>query len=102
MKNYYIDTDQKLREIFAEHCNLSGEQYEEIRSRFIYLMCDIQEGEQMENIEDAVSDLGVIFEFLYNTKELTIGEYNELCNLANGMQDDAEKLATEEGAGDSE
>lgn len=97
MKNYYIDTDTKLVDIFREHCNLSGEQYQEIQSMFINLMCDIQEGEQMENIEDRVGDMGVIFEFLYNTKELTIYEYNELCNLASEMRNDAERLAIAEG-----
>ena len=93
MRAFYIDTNERLREIFRDHCNLSGEQFEEINGRFIYLVCDIQEEEPQEVIEDKVSELHVIFEFLYNTKELTIGEYNDLCNLANEIQNAGEKLA---------
>ena len=96
MKNYYIDTDQKLIEIFTKHCGLTGEQYMKIRSRFINLLCDIQDDEQMEDIDEAVGEMGVIFDFLYNTKSLTLCEYNELCNLVNGMRDDAERMFWED------
>ena len=45
MAAFYFDTDKKLVEIFTEHCNLSGEQYEWIRGEFIFLVADIQDEE---------------------------------------------------------
>ena len=92
MKNYYKGADRKLVEIFTPHCNLSGEQYEEISARFIYLEADIQDGEPIEDIKQTVYELNVVFDFLYNTKEVTLEEYNSLCNLANEMEADAERL----------
>ena len=35
MAAFYYDTTSKLVEIFTEHCNLSGEQYEVISGEFI-------------------------------------------------------------------
>lgn len=93
MATFFYDTDEKLREIFKDHCSLSAEQYTEIEDRFMYLICDIQEDEQQEVIEDTVSEMHVIFDFLYNTKSLTIGEYNGLCNMADEIQEESEKLA---------
>lgn len=96
---YYMDTTGKLREIFAEHCNLSGEQYEEINGRLIDLVSDIQMLEEkseeltLADAEKAAEDLGVIFEFLLNTKELTLEEYNDLCNMAGELADAARKAA---------
>lgn len=94
---YYMDTTGKLREIFAEHCNLSGEQYEEINGRLIYLVADIQmleEKSEEVKLADAAKEadeLCVIFEFLLNTKELTLKEYNDLCNLAGELAEAAQK-----------
>lgn len=90
---YYMDTTGKLREIFAEHCNLSGEQFEEISGRLINLVSDIQMLEEKSNeltqadVAKAAEDLGVIFEFLLNTKELTLEEYNALCNMTGELED---------------
>lgn len=98
---FYCDTCGKMREIFAEHCNLSFEQYEEISGRLIDLVRDIQMLEEkseeltMADTEKAAEDLGVIFEFLLNTKELTIKEYNDLCNLVGELADEAQKAVTE-------
>jgi len=98
---YYMDTTGKLREIFAEHCNLSGEQFEEISGRLIDLVSDIQMLEEkseeltLADAEKAAEDLGVIFEFLLNTKELTLKEYNDLCNLAGELAEAAQKAAAE-------
>lgn len=97
---YFMDTTGKLREIFAEHCNLSGEQYEEISGRLIYLVADIQMLEEKRELvtlaeaEKEAEELGVIFEFLLNTKGLTLKEYNDLCNMVGEMADAARK-ATE-------
>ena len=94
---FYCDTCGKLREIFAEHCNLSGEQYEEIDGRLIDLVSDIQMLEEkseeltLADAEKAAEDLGVIFEFLLNTKELTLEEYNALCNMVGELAEAAQK-----------
>ena len=95
MVNYYYGTCEKLREIFAEHCNLSGEQYEEISGRLIDLVAEIQEfdGEgTWPEAERKANELGVIFEFLLHTKEVTLQEYNDLCNMVGEITDAAEKL----------
>ena len=78
MAAYYFDTCGKLREIFAEHCDLSAEQYEEISAQFIYLVSDIQEHEPMEEIEKRIGYMRAAFAFLFNTKELTLKEHAEL------------------------
>ena len=100
MVNYYIDTCGKLRDIFTAHCNLSMEQYEEISGRLIDLVAEIQEfdGEgTYPEAERKANELGVIFEFLLNTKEITLQEYNDLCNMVGEIADAAEKLAKDPG-----
>ena len=95
MAAFYYDTDKKLVEIFTEHCNLSGEQYEEISGRLIDLVAEIQEfdGEgSYPEAERKANELGVIFEFMLNTKEVTLQEYNDLCNMVGEIADAAEKL----------
>lgn len=98
---FYMDTRGKMREIFAEHCNLSGEQYEEINRRLIDLVSDIQMLEEkseeltLADAEEAADELGVIFEFLLNTKELTMEEYTDLCNMAVELADAARKAVEE-------
>ena len=95
MKNYYVDTCGQLRNIFTEHCNLSMEQYEEISGRLIDLVCEIQEldGEgTFAEAERKADELGVIFEFLLNTKEVTLEEYNELCNMVGRISTAAENM----------
>ena len=97
MRNYYVDTSGVLLEIFMEHCNLSLEQYEEINGRLIDLVVEIQEtddggcGSFLE-AERKAEELGVIVEFLLNTKVITLKEYNELCNLVNKIADDIKRL----------
>ena len=95
MVAYYFDTCGKMREIFTEHCNLSMEQYEEISGRLIDLVSEIQEfdGEgTYPEAERKANELGVIFEFLLNTKEITLEEYNEMCNMVGEIMLAAEKL----------
>ena len=95
MINYYNDTCGKLRDIFTPHCNLSLEQYEEIRGRLIDLVAEIQEmdGEGTgPEAEKKANDLGVIFEFLLNTKEITLEEYDSLCNMVNKIADEARDI----------
>ena len=97
MATFYYDTDKKLVEIFTEHCNLSGEQFEEISKRLIYLVSDIQMLEEkdedltLEQVEAEAEELGIIFEFLLNTKELFLEEYNDLCNMVGELADAARK-----------
>ena len=69
---------ERLPQIFANHCNLSAEEYEEIHSRLINLEADVQEEEPIGSIEVAAGELNVIFDFLYNIKRLTLEEYNAL------------------------
>ena len=98
MVGYYVNTCAKLREIFTPHCNLSCEQYEEISGLLIDLVAEIQEfdGEgTWPEAERKANDLGVIFEFLLNTKEVTLEEYNSLCNLVSGIADDAQRISEE-------
>ena len=97
MATFYYDTDKKLVEIFTEHCNLSGEQFEEISKRLIFLVSDIQVLEEkdeeltLEQVEAEAEELGIIFEFLLNTKELFLEEYNDLCNMVDELADAARK-----------
>ena len=91
MAVFYYDTKAKMREIFAEHCNLSLEQYEEISGRFIDLVADWQEGTPQAEIEQAQEKLRVIFEFLYNTKELTLEEFAKLNDMIDAMENAAMK-----------
>ena len=96
MVTYYYDTCGKLRDIFTKHCNLSMEQYEEISGRLIDLVAEIQEfdGEgTLQEAERKANELGVIFEFLMNTKEITLEEYNDLCNMVGEIEAAAEKWA---------
>ena len=94
---YWSDTCGKMRDIFSEHCNMSLEQYEEISRRLIDLVCSIQMLEEkhedvtLQSTQEEADELGVIFDFLYNTKELTIGEYNMMCNLVSEMAEEARK-----------
>lgn len=98
---FYMNTWGKMREIFAEHCNLSGEQYEEISGRLIDLVGDIQMLEEksdeltLDDVMNAAEDLGVIFEFLLNTKEVTLQEYNDLCNMVGEMTNAAQLAAVQ-------
>ena len=96
MRNYYYDTCGKLREIFLENDNLSMEQYEEISGRLIDLVAEIEEfdgeGTYLE-AERMANELGVIFEFMLNTKEITLAEYNDLCNMVGEIADAAKLVA---------
>ena len=89
----HYDTCGKLREIFAEHCNLSVEQYEEISAQFIFLVADIQEGEPQEEMQKRMAYMRAVFEFLYNTKELTLEEHYELTEMLEDVWDKAVKTA---------
>ena len=96
MRNYYVDTSGVLLEIFMEHCNLSLEQYEEINGRLIDLVVEIQETDDggcgsFPEAERKAEELGVIAEFLLNTKELLLEEYNDLCNMVGELADAARK-----------
>ena len=94
MKNYfYVDTDQKLKEIFHDYCNLSPEQYEELRAEMIYLVSDYQEGEPQAEIEKRIAYLKSAFEFLYNTKELSVKQHYELGELIEKIRTEAERGA---------
>jgi len=92
---FHYDTGRKLREIFTEHCNLSMEEYEEISGQFLYLVCDIQDGEPQAEIEKRMDYMRAVFEFLYNTKQTTMEEQYELSELLDDVWDKAVKMKVE-------
>lgn len=91
---FHYNTSGKLQEIFAEHCNLSLEQYEEISGQFIYLISDIQEGEPQAEIEKRMDYMRAVFEFLYNTKTTTLNEQYQLNQLLEDVWDKATQTMT--------
>ena len=101
MEKFYYPTAGKLREIFADHCNLSMEQYEEISRRVMDLVQGFQDVEPMQNQEVKVMEMNIIFEFLYNTKELGLKEYHELIDMIIEIEKKAKehiiRMAAEEG-----
>lgn len=97
MAAFYYDTDKKLREIFAEHCNLSVEQYEWISGEFIYLVADIQEEEPGRDIDERVWKMETVFNFLLETKEMTLAEYAALEELANEIRGADPRIITNSG-----
>lgn len=95
MLNFYYDTDKKLVEIFTEHCNLSGEQYEWIRGEMIYLVCDIQEAEPQAEIEKRIHKMEIVFDFLLETDELTLKEHADLYDMTADIWEEGKKAAVE-------
>ncbi len=45
--------------------------------------------EDYDSADREVNDLGVILEFLFITRELSIEEYNELCDLVHRIAEEA-------------
>ena len=87
MKNFYYNISEKLRQIFQDHCNLNVEQYEAISGEFFYLEADIQEGEPNTEILKRTEKMKIIFDFLYETKELTLKEHADLQNMLSDMME---------------
>lgn len=85
MKNFYYNITAKLRGIFQDHCNLNVEQYEVISSEFFYLEADIQEEEASAEILKRAEKMEIIFDFLYETKELTLKEHADLESMISDM-----------------
>ena len=97
MAAFYYDTDKKLVEIFTEHCNLSGEQYEWIRGEFVYLVADIQEEESGREIDKRVEKMKTVFDFLLETNELALAEHAALHQLAEEVRDADPRIITNSG-----
>lgn len=97
MAAFYFDTDKKLVEIFTEHCNLSGEQYEWIRGEFIFLVADIQDEETGREIDMRVRKMKTVFDFLLETKELGLAEHAALNRLAEEVRDADPRIITNSG-----
>ena len=85
MKNFYYNTNEKLRGIFRDHCNLNMEQYEVIGGEFLYLEADIQEEEASAEIMKRAEKMEIIFDFLYETKELTLKEHAAMKDMVSDM-----------------
>lgn len=79
--------ESNVMEIFKEHCNLSVEQYEWIRREFIYLVADIQEEETGREIDKRVEKMETVFDFLLETKCLTLNEHYALQKRAHDVRD---------------
>lgn len=86
----------KLVDIFETHCNLSCEEFIEIKERLIDLVGMVDEEEPWSLIEVEVDELNVIFEFLFNVKQLTLKEYNDLCNMVSTISKPAQIAEEEE------
>ena len=97
MAAFYYDTDKKLVEIFTEHCNLSGEQYEWIRGEFIYLVADIQDEEPGREIDERIRKMKTVFDFLLETNELALAEHAALHELANEVWNADPRIITNSG-----
>lgn len=97
MAVFYYDTDKKLVEIFTEHCNLSGEQYEWIRGEFIFLVADIQDEEPGREIDERIRKMKAVFDFLLETNELALAEHAALHELANEVRDADPRIITNSG-----
>ena len=50
----------------------------------------------LEQVEAEAEELGIIFKFLLNTKELFLKEYNDLCNMVGELADAARKAVDPE------
>lgn len=88
---FHYNTTGKLAEIFAENCNLSMEEYEEISGQFLYLVTDIQEGEPQEEIEKRMEYMRAVFEFLYNTKQTWLEQQYRLNQLLEDVWETAQR-----------
>lgn len=91
--NFHYDTCGKLREIFADQCNLSMEQYEEISGQLIYLVADFQEREPQWAIENRIGYLQNVVDFLFNTKELTVKQHTDMQDLISDIWEKAVQTA---------
>ena len=89
-----IDVLDRLAEIFKDHCNLSNEQYAVLAEQLLILAEDAKD-QEFENALVTIDELGVIFDFLYNTRELTLQEYNDLCNLTGEIRNQMETVRRE-------
>ena len=83
-----LNVTAKMAEIFRDHCNLDNYQYAEIQRRLIKMAEGLIE-EEWEDVIDGSQEMGVIIEFLFNTKELTLKELNDLSNSVNDMANQA-------------
>ena len=79
MRQYYANVENKLKEIFSEHCDLGALQYDELFGMFLYLEADIQEEEPIKEIEQ-------------RQEAITMKEYGALIEFAGEMLGAAYKL----------
>lgn len=84
------EIEGKIKKALAGNRKLDKIQRGEIRIRIEEMTKEVEEGDQ-EGAEDSAEELHVILEFLYLTKELTLEEYNGLCNIVNGIADEGRK-----------
>ena len=85
-----VNIQEKMVEIFNGYCNLSIEEFEELKERLINLEGLILDNEQEEGEKEA-EGLLIIIDWLYNIKELTLKQHYELGELV----EDLRKIAQE-------
>ena len=95
MERFSYYTANKLREIFSEHCNLTVEQYAALTERLEELVDMYQENRPEKEMEKFADNLGVIFDFMLDTKELTLKEHMDLHEMLNEMAEQAGKIRAE-------
>ena len=95
MKKFSYGPTKKLLEIFMEHCRLTIDQYEVISGEFIDLETEYQDWAPQADIERHQEKMRVIFDFLLDTKAITLKEHLELNNMVDDMEDQAKRLAIE-------
>ena len=95
MERFGYYTANKLREIFSEHCNLTLEQYAALTERLEELVDLYQETRTEEETEKFADNLGVIFDFMLDAKELTLKEHMDLHEMLNEMAELAGKIRAE-------
>lgn len=92
MRQYYANVENKLKEIFSEHCDLGDLQYDELFGMFLYLEADIQEEEPIKEIEQRQMRILAVVDFLEKTEAITMKEYGALIEFAGEMLEAAYKL----------
>ena len=95
MARFYYYTANRLREIFTGHCNLTVEQYAALTERLEELVDMYQENRPEEETEKLADNLGVVFDFMLDAKELTLKEHMELHEMLEEMAEQAEKIRAE-------
>ena len=98
MKKFSYQPTKKLLEIFTEHCRLTIDQYEVLGEEFMNLETEYQDSVPQADIEKHQEKMRIIFDFLLETKVITLKEHLALNNMVDDMEDQATQMAVEAAA----